>query len=70
MECEGVHEELQGKALPIAAFHPIIGIIQIDVNIEKALVCNHQTWDPIQICYKNVLMSVQIRLLKLILNRV
>lgn len=46
MECEGVHEELQGKALPIAAFHPVTGIIQIDVNTEKALVCNHQTWDP------------------------
>jgi hypothetical protein len=43
MECEGVHEELQGKALPIAAFHPVTGIIQIDVNTEKALVCNHQT---------------------------
>jgi hypothetical protein len=47
MESGGRQEEyVQKKDLPIATFHPTTRIIQINMNSEKALVCNYQTWDP------------------------
>jgi hypothetical protein len=42
MESGGQQEEyVQKKDLPIAAFHPTTGIIQIATNSKKALVCNY-----------------------------